>query len=491
LFFVLYGMLAAALLATLIWDAMFTDRADQEIVGVLPVRARTIAASRLAAMAAVGVAYSAAIAIPGGLMFSFVATTHPALGFLPVVFAAHVIATMLGCLFVLFSLLILRGLLALVLSDGATQGLATALQLIAVVSLVVVFFFLPAIGPTLVDGMLGGDARTLALPPVWFTALYSWMVGTDRASVAAAAQLGLSAFAASLLIVLPVYVMPARMLGRRTLEMLPHQRASAATSIARVIAPISSSAASVRSVLVFAILGVARSRRHMLMLATHLGFAIAIGMVDVLVAGYRRTLSWTEPHAYLLSLPLMLLFFAVLGLRAAFNVPIDLDANWPFRLKPPAVSAAVAATRAAMLAVGVVPVTVLTLLTALLAGWPSGTAAVVAVFTLLSGELLVECSLMGWVKVPLTCAHEPASRTLKSRVFLYAFALNLFAFAGANLQLRALQSGRAAVTYVAVVAVAIVILRSWRAVAQKDQRLEFDATDPGRLETLNLSEALH
>ena len=40
LFFVIYGMLAAALLAALTWEAVFPDGRDQEIVGVLPVRPR-------------------------------------------------------------------------------------------------------------------------------------------------------------------------------------------------------------------------------------------------------------------------------------------------------------------------------------------------------------------------------------------------------------------------------------------------------------------
>ena len=44
LFFVVYGMLATALLAALTWEALFPDGSDQEIVGVLPVRPHTYAA---------------------------------------------------------------------------------------------------------------------------------------------------------------------------------------------------------------------------------------------------------------------------------------------------------------------------------------------------------------------------------------------------------------------------------------------------------------
>jgi len=50
LFFITYGMLATALLAALTWEALFPDRTDQEIVGVLPVRPRTLAAARAASL---------------------------------------------------------------------------------------------------------------------------------------------------------------------------------------------------------------------------------------------------------------------------------------------------------------------------------------------------------------------------------------------------------------------------------------------------------
>lgn len=44
LFFITYGMLSAALLAALVWEAVFPDGRDQEIVGVLPVRPYVFAA---------------------------------------------------------------------------------------------------------------------------------------------------------------------------------------------------------------------------------------------------------------------------------------------------------------------------------------------------------------------------------------------------------------------------------------------------------------
>src|SRR5687768_4777699 len=113
LFFLTYGMLASALLAALTWDALFPDRADQEIVGVLPVRPRTLAAARLAAAAGLAVAFAAAINLPAALIYSLAGVSHPLLGSLPRLLASHVVATMCACTFVFLGLMCARGLIAL------------------------------------------------------------------------------------------------------------------------------------------------------------------------------------------------------------------------------------------------------------------------------------------------------------------------------------------------------------------------------------------
>jgi len=71
LFFVIYAMLASALLAALTWEALFPDRTDQEIVGVLPVRPWTVAPARLGAAATMAIVYAIAINAPAALLFAF------------------------------------------------------------------------------------------------------------------------------------------------------------------------------------------------------------------------------------------------------------------------------------------------------------------------------------------------------------------------------------------------------------------------------------
>jgi len=86
-----------ALLASMTWDALFPDRTDQEILGVLPVRPRTLAAARLRAAVTLGAIFAAAINLPTALLYSAVSAVHPLLGSFPRVLFAHVVSTTAAC----------------------------------------------------------------------------------------------------------------------------------------------------------------------------------------------------------------------------------------------------------------------------------------------------------------------------------------------------------------------------------------------------------
>ena len=68
-------------------------------------------------------------------------------------------------------------------------------------------------------------------------------------------------------------------------------------------------------------------------LATYFGMAIAVGVLKLLppLLSLRGSLVLDAPRAYTIGLPLVLVFFAVFGLRAAFTIPTELDARHPDR----------------------------------------------------------------------------------------------------------------------------------------------------------------
>jgi hypothetical protein len=488
-FFVLYGMLATALLAALTWDALFPDRQDQEIVGALPVRPRTLAGARLAAALTVGTAFAAAISLPAAFLYSAASSTHPLIGSFPRVFAAHVTATMMACACTFLGLMSLRAVVVICAGERAADRLALILQFVTVVMLVETFLFLPSVLPNIIKAMQQGQASYGWAPPVWFTALFLWMA--EGSSVLGAhVTKALAVTATVTVLVVIVSLAPAAWVGRRVLEVRALDRASGLATLARSIAVTFVRRPVVRSMFVFGVASLARSRRHTIQLATYLGMAIALAVLKLIppVLKLRGNLVLDEPRTYTLAVPLVLIFFAVFGLRAAFQIPTELDGNWVFRLAQPTVRDAVRASRWLILVLGVLPISLVWLLVTVTM-WPAQAAIGSTLFDLTIGLLLTELALSNWTKIPFASAHEPATETLKSKAAFYVTALLMYQFIVPEIQIRALRSWRTTLMQVGILAIIVVALRVWRSHTLRRRTPTFDVAT-SETTTLNLSEAL-
>lgn len=489
LFFVIYGMLAAALLAALLWDALFPDRADQEIIGVLPVRPRTLAAARLASSVGTALAFAATLSVPAGFFYGFAQLALPgASGWWLRLVAGHVIATMAASTFVFLALMAFRALIAISAGERIAARVAVALQLLTVVSFVEVFLFLPGVLAALTRQMQSGLSGSSPLPLVWFGSLYAWLADGQSAWLGMAATAAIATVGAAAAVIL-LSLVPAAWIGRRVLETSTRERAGGLMIVGRAIARLSIGSPAVRGMFLFALASLMRSRRHALVLATYLGLATALSVVQLISAFYsRRGLVLDTPGVVLLQVPMVLVFFAAFGLRSAFAIPTDVDANWPFRLAAPTARQTVSVTRRLMLTLGIVPITVIWLtVTATL--WPLRDAVIAALFVLVSGLALVEFAVGNWTKVPFASAHEPATVTMRSRWPFFVFALHMFGFILAAVQREALRSTTATLWYLGIGLAITVALRLRREHNLRRETPTFDAVDGERLEVLNLSEA--
>src|SRR5207249_1792003 len=101
---------------------------------------------------------------------------------------------------------------------AAADRLATILQFTTIIGLVEALFYLPSLLPLLVRHMQAADAASMALPPIWFAALYSWLLGLEHAALAAEARVGVLALLIAVATVLPMYLLSAGVMARRALE---------------------------------------------------------------------------------------------------------------------------------------------------------------------------------------------------------------------------------------------------------------------------------
>jgi hypothetical protein len=435
----------------------------------------------------VGSIFAAAVSLPAALLYSIASSTHPLMGSFPRVFAGHVIATMMACACTFLGLMSLRAIVVISAGERVADRLALVLQFVTIVLLVETFLFLPSVLPDIINAMQQDEASYAWAPPVWFTALFLW-IAEGSSFLAGHVFTAVSITATVTVLAIFVSLVPAAWLGRRVLEVRTLERGSGLATVARSMALLCVRGAVVRSMFIFGVASLLRSRRHTIQLATYLGMAIAVGVLKLIPPIVRDAVVLDVPRAYTLALPLVLMFFAVFGLRAAFQIPTDLDANWVFRLARPTVRNAVRASRWLILMLGVVPITMIWLLFTFTM-WPAATAIAATLLLLVTGMVLTEIALSNWTKIPFASAHEPATETLKSKAAGYVTALLMYQFILSELQARALQSGTRTMTHLGIGIVLVITIRIWRAHMLRKRTPTFDVASSEAI-TLNLSEAV-
>jgi len=489
-FFVLYAMLAAAVLAALTWEALLPDRDDHEIVGVLPVRARTLAASRLAAAAIVATGLALAVSVPGGLMLALASIPERALGLAPLVLVGHVTGAVLGSLTVFFTLLVVRALLAASAGARLAERLATLLQVLAVAGAIEAFTFLPAMMDGVVRPLLDGTAGLQGPPPTWFVALYSWMAAGTVADAAAGAAAAVTAFVLVAAAAVLAYLGLASRTARRSLERRHAERADRIVPwLGRRAVSALGAAAPVRALLLFTLVSLTRSRRHLLVVATYLGLAAAAGAISLIRAGVRGGLTFETPTSDLLSLGPILLYVLTLALRAAFLIPTDLDANWPLRLHRASVREARAATMLAVHLLVTAPVALLALLVGIASGWPLATAAGIAAMNAMAGLVVVDVALWNWDRIPFAGAYVPTGEGLK-RWMLHIPPLLIFVTVTVGFELAAIRAPLGSLYVLAGVALLLGLLRATHRLGRHSPELDFEPR-LDQTQALHLSDAIN
>ena len=506
LYFIGYSMAAVGLVTVLAWDALFPDRRDAMVLGGLPIRPRTVALAKLAALAAFVAGFAIVVNAPATVIFSFVAGGYlPFEAFLRYP-AAHLAATVSAGLLVFLALVAVQASLVLVCPRRLHPRLSMLAQLLFVIVLIEWFAFAPGLlvrlaaidqavtnealmaagGPYRFIGLMTSEAG-IWLPPVWFLGLYEVVWGFDPDVYRGLAATSLAAFAAALALAVPACGVGLRRTMRRTLETPPDppRRAGALSRAAARLARATLVRGPVeQAVAAFAAASAARSRRHRLIVAAYAGLGLAFVIGSFLspftgIAEDALAEPLSAPSVRLLSIPFVLSFFLLAALRVMFTVPTEIRANWIFRMTEiDDRGAYLTGARAALWMLGIAPVALVTT-PPYLALWGPGLALGHTAFWLLMAAGLTELLLCRFQKVPFACSYVPGRANVKLLWPLYALALTAYASWTARLELwllaRPVWWG---IACGAMLACLIVIVRSRRTFTSSSPLTYEEAVDP-------------
>ena len=415
-FFLSLSMILLGFLTIFVWEALFPDRRDCVVLAPLPVRARTVFSGKATALILFLLTFTVAINACPAVLFPLgvLARRAAPIQIIRYVFS-HSISVLLGNVFVFLSAISLQGALLTILPRGAAQAVSRWVRFSLLLLLLCALFSFPAVQE--VDRLLHNGDRFWALcPPMWFLGIYEVLLGSRDPVLLHLAGRAISALAFTGVLSLLTYAACYRRFMQGSLEQ--------STSASQTWAALRTAWNSLldrcvlrnpreRASFHFAAQTMFRSPRHTLYLACFAGFALSLALLGLITAAYSNTLSGARYlYQVLIAIPLVLSFFVLVGTRIGYAVPVDLDANWLFRLAPiKEVQTSISGVRKFMICLAIIPVFVfLALFYALFWDWRA--ILVHFCFALTLSIIFMEFLLAGFAKIPFTFSYRPAAGSI-------------------------------------------------------------------------------
>ena len=224
----------------------------------------------------------------------------------------------------------------------------------------------------------------------------------------------------------------------------------------------------------FSVRTLLRSRQHRVILAFYLGIGFALTIFLLKAPAMREETYECGADTALLAASIVMMVLAVVGTRVVFALPLDLRANWIFRVTPVAPAReCMTASRRALLLLSAAPVWIGSAVLCLRL-WPWRQATGHLVVLGLLGMLLGDLALRGFWKLPFTCSYLPGKSQVHM-VFLGAVGLMWGVLLGVKWERQALQDSHSVAAMVALFGVAAVCGR-WVRPDEEELRFEEEAT---------------
>jgi hypothetical protein len=391
----------------------------------MPVRMRTLFAAKVVAVVAALACAVFAVNSFTGAVYPFLISPGSSFTGFARCFGAWWAVVLLSSAFLFFLLLGVQGIAIHLLPHGLFLRWSSIIQCALFFALLSLYFLMPPLATPQALAAPANQWWYRIIPSYWFLGLFQVMKGSANPAFEPLARRALSGVAAVTLFAAVTYVLAYARQMRRTVEqsgITPARRNTAmpwAGTLARLFCrrPVE------QAIFAFMARTIARSRQHRLMLALYAGLGLAYVFSDAAYVLYHSRpnsryarMAWEQTE---IGIPLILIFFLIVGLRVSFSIPMELRANWLFRLTDPfAFGAYLGAARKVLLAFVLGPVVAISALGYSLL-WPWWRALGHAGFLAGFGLLLIEVALTRFDKVPFTCAYVPGKANLKVKFGIY------------------------------------------------------------------------
>jgi hypothetical protein len=444
-FFICFSMLVMGGVTVLEWDALFPDRRDYASLIPLPIRARTIFLAKIGALVLFLLAFTVAVNGVSTVLFPLIWFRPPDVDgrsmLLNVVIdlvkfgrvmGAQALSILAANAFVFISLVALEGILLNVLSVRWFRRASVYVQCAMICALLSLFFLFPNIAGSIPELKARHATALYAFPPMWFLGLNEWILGTRDTVMLDLARWARAGLAISTGVAAIAYTVAYRRHIRRTLESLEGGE-GARTRVHELLGRVAdrlSPHPQERAAIAFIGKTIARSAKHRIFLAVYIGIGCALVLQAIVASGAKQV----DASQAWLSVPLVLSFFILSGIRYIFTIPVELPANWLFRVtENQDRRQTLNGARRALIWFGIAPL-FCALSPFYFVLWRPGVAIAHLLFSVTISVLLAEALVLDFWKIPFTCSYPPGKANVTVLWIFYWAAFTTYAYSMATLE---------------------------------------------------------
>ncbi len=335
-FFLVLSMTVTGAVAVWRWDAIFPDRRDYMNLVPLPISTRTIFFANLVAVLFLVGLIAVDVNAASCILFPMVvgATQTKFLFFLKFAMV-HAVGVVLASVFAFFAVFSVLGLLMAVLPARAFKRLSTYIRGVVVVYLVALLCTSFAV-PNSLRRAVSVPSWTYLMPSCWFLGLCQSLRGRAGPVLMELSRRALPGVAAVVAIALCAYAVGYQRHFVRIAEIADATATSRNPRTWRLGTLLDRQVLRTpfqRGCFRFVCRTLLRSEAHRLVLTAIGGLSLVLAS-QALMDAFENAKSWRQAalSADALSIPFIISFLVVVGLRLVFEIPAELRSNWIFQL---------------------------------------------------------------------------------------------------------------------------------------------------------------
>lgn len=336
-FFIVLSMTVTGAVAVWRWDAIFPDRRDSINLVPLPISMRTIFLANLVAVVFLVLLIAVDVNAASCILFPLVVAAMQTKFLFFVEFAlVHAAAVVLSSVFSFLAVFSFLGTLMAVLPVAILKRASTYVRGVIVIYLVTLLCTSFAVPYNLARASRSAPLWAYLFPSSWFLSLCQVMRGRATPALVELSHLALPGLAVCIAAALVTYAIGYRRHFIRIPEMADTGLAAHSfqpSRIAPLLRRFSSRTPFLQGCFPFVWKTLTRSEAHRLVVTAAAGLGLVLAsqaaMNAVLSA---KTLRQAALSPDAISIPYILTFLLIIGLRVVFEIPTDLGSNWIFQL---------------------------------------------------------------------------------------------------------------------------------------------------------------